>query len=384
MQTKSEAHSGSRHSLPLRYGVGVASVTLALGLKQLLDPLMTQHSPFLLLAGSVMVAAWFGGLGPGLLATALGAISADYVFLSPVGSFSGLAGKGTLPLFLFVLQGVLITSLAHALDLARHRAEASALQALRNQEKLAERERELHELVGRLIGAQEEERHRVAYEIHDGFTQMAAAAYRRLELFAEHRPQHSAQDQQELKDAVADAVALVRRTVDEARRVIANLRPTTLDDFGLATAIRMQVEELSDEGYKTIYEQTLGEARLPGTLESAFFRVAQEALANVRKHAHTERVRVALGRRDGSVRLEVRDWGRGFTPAEIKQGAGPGERVGLSSMRERIAWLGGSLEVLSEPQKGTAVVAEVPLQGTTGERVEDGKRDRARRADQPA
>ena len=362
--------------MPLRYGVGVASVALALGLKQLLNPLMTQHSPFLLLAGAVMVAAWFGGLGPGLLATALGAISADYLFLSPVGSFTGLAGKGTLPLFLFVLQGVLITSLAHALDLARQRAEASALEALRNQEKLAERERELHELVGRLIGAQEEERHRVAYEIHDGFTQMAAAAYRRLELFAEHRPQESAQDQQELKDAVADAVALVRRTVDEARRVIANLRPTTLDDFGLATAIRMQAEELSAEGYKMIYEETLGEARLPGTLESAFFRVAQEALANVRKHAHTERVRVALGRRDGSVRLEVRDWGRGFTPAEIKQGAGPGERVGLSSMRERIALLGGSLEVLSEPGKGTSVVAEVPLQGTTGttkESVEDGK-----------
>jgi signal transduction histidine kinase len=101
--------------------------------------------------------------------------------------------------------------------------------------------------------------------------------------------------------------------------------------------------------------------------------VAQEALANVRKHAHTERVRVALGRRDGSVWLEVRDWGRGFTPAEIKQGAGPGERVGLSSMRERIALLGGSLEVLSEPGNGTSVVAEVPLQGTTGERVEDGK-----------
>ena len=355
--------------MPLRYGVGVASVAMALGLKQLLDPLMTQHSPFLLLAGAVMVAAWFGGLGPGLLATALGAICADYLFLSPVGSFTGLAGKGTLPLFLFVLQGVLITSLAHALDLARQRAEASALEALRHQEKLAERERELHELVGRLIGAQEEERHRVAYEIHDGFTQMAAAAYRRLELFAEHRPQKSAQDQQELEDAVA----LVQRTVDEARRVIANLRPTTLDDFGLATAIRMQAEELSAEGYKTIYEETLGEARLPETLESAFFRVAQEALANVRKHAHTERVRVALGRRDGSVRLEVRDWGRGFTPAEIKQGAGPGERVGLSSMRERIALLGGSLEVRSEPQKGTSVVAEVQLQGTTGERVEDGK-----------
>jgi signal transduction histidine kinase len=241
----------------------------------------------------------------------------------------------------------------------------------------------LHELVGRLIGAQEEERHRVAYEIHDGFTQMAAAAYRRLELFAEHRPQESAQDQQELEDAVA----LVRRTVEEARFVIANLRPTTLDDFGLATAIRMQIEELQTEGFEASYEDTLGEERLPGPLETAFFRVAQEALTNVRKHAHTQRVRVALGLSDGSVRLEVSDWGRGFTPAEIKQGAGPGERVGLSSMRERIALLGGRLEIRSEPGNGTSVVAEIPLQGTTGttgEGVEDGKGDRTRRADQPS
>jgi signal transduction histidine kinase len=240
-----------------------------------------------------------------------------------------------------------------------------------NQE-LAERERDLHSLVRRIVAIQEEERRRVAYEVHDGFTQIAAASYRRLQTFAEHRRSESEEGREELEDVIA----LVGRTVEEARSVIANLRPTTLDDFGLATAIRMQAEELSAEGYETTYEETLGEARLPGPLESAFFRVAQEALANVRKHAHTERVRVALGRRDGSVRLEVRDWGRGFTPAEIKQGAGPGERVGLSSMRERIALLGGSLEVRSEPGNGTSVVAEVPLQGTTGttgERVEDGK-----------
>jgi signal transduction histidine kinase len=347
--------------LPLRYGVAGASVALALGLKLLLDPLMTQHSPFLLLAGAVMIAAWFGGLGPGLLATALGAMTADYLFLSPVGSFTGLVGKGFLPLFLFVLQGALIASLAHALDLARQRAEASRLEALSNQEKLAERERELHDLVGRLIVAQEEERRRVAYEVHDGFTQMAAAAYRRLALFAEHRPPEDAQDREELEDAVA----LVRRTVGEARRVIANLRPTTLDDFGLATAIRMQAEELSAEGYKTTYEETLGETRLPGPLETAFFRVAQEALTNVRKHAHTERVRVALGRRDdGVVHLEVRDWGRGFEePAGAEQrGGGPGERVGLSSMQERVTLLGGRFQVRSEPGKGTAVLAEIPMQ----------------------
>ena len=237
---------------------------------------------------------------------------------------------------------------------------AGALENARLYEELAERERELHDLVGRMVVAQEEERRRVAYEVHDGFTQTAAAAYRRLALFAEHRPPESAQDREDLEEAVA----LVRRTVGEARRVIANLRPTALDDFGLATAVRMQTEEMRAEGYETTYEETLGGARLSATLETALFRVAQEALTNVREHAQTDRVRVALGLRDGAVRLEVSDRGRGFAPAEAKQEAGPGERVGLSSMRERIALLGGALEIRSEPGSGTSVVAEVPLAGT--------------------
>ena len=245
---------------------------------------------------------------------------------------------------------------------------AGALENARLYEELAEREQALHDLVGRLLVAEEEERRRVAYEVHDGFTQMAAAAYRRLALFAEHRPPESARDREELEEAVA----LVRRTVGEARRVIANLRPTTLDDFGLATAIRVQVEELHAEGYETTYEETLGEARLPATLETALFRVAQEALTNVRKHAQTDRVRVALGLRNGMVCLEVSDRGCGFAPAEATQGAGPGERVGLSSMRERIALLGGGLEIRSEPGTGTSVVAEVPL-AATGEEVDDGE-----------
>ena len=154
--------------------------------------------------------------------------------------------------------------------------------------------------------------------------------------------------------------------------MIANLRPTTLDDFGLANAVRMQAEELRAEGYETTYEETLGGTRLSATLETALFRVAQEALTNVRKHAQTDWVRVALELRDGTVRLEVSDRGRGFAPAEAGRGAGPGERVGLSSMRERIALLGGALEVRSEPGIGTTVVAAVSL-GATGEEVDGGE-----------
>jgi PAS domain S-box-containing protein len=249
---------------------------------------------------------------------------------------------------------------------------ASALENARLYEELSERERELRDLVRRILVAQEDERRRVAYDIHDGLTQTAIAAYRRLELFVKHRPPDAAQDREELEDALD----LVRNTVGDARRIIANLRPTSLDDFGLAIAVRMSVDDLRGEGFKVSYEETLGKKRLPATLETALFRVAQEALANVRKHAQTKRVHISLGRRDdGMVHLEVRDWGRGFEePAGAEQrGGGPGERVGLSSMQERVTLLGGSLQVRSEPGKGTAILAEIPMQqGTLPENEVEG------------
>src|SRR5215210_7016990 len=122
-----------KHSPLARYGVAVLAVALVLLLKLLLNPLITQQSPFLLMAGAVMVGAWFGGFGPGLLATVLGALAADYFFLAPVGSFTGL-GVGFLPFTLFVLQGLLISVLVEALHSVRQRAEARTLEIRRKQE----------------------------------------------------------------------------------------------------------------------------------------------------------------------------------------------------------------------------------------------------------
>src|SRR5215218_11144564 len=130
----------------LRYGVAVLAVGVALGLKLLLDPLITDQSPFLLLAGAVVVGAWFGGLGPGLLATALGVLCADYFFLPPEGAFTG-PGVAFLPLLLFTLQGLLISSLIEALRSARKRAESSVLEAKSHQESLRESEERFRLLV---------------------------------------------------------------------------------------------------------------------------------------------------------------------------------------------------------------------------------------------
>lgn len=236
----------------------------------------------------------------------------------------------------------------------------SALENSRLYEELAARERQLQDLVGQLLVAQEEERRRVAYDIHDGLTQTAVAAYQLLQAFADAHPPSSPLGQQELDEGVK----LVQRTVGEARQVIANLRPTALDDFGLADAIHQQVAELRSEDYEVSYEETLGKDRLPVAVETSLFRIAQEALTNVRKHSETTWVRITLQRLEQVVRLEVRDWGRGFQLTEVtKNRGGPGERVGLSSMRERVSLLGGCFEVSSKPGVGTSIVAEVPLLG---------------------
>ena len=257
---------------------------------------------------------------------------------------------------------------------------ASAFENARLYGELAEREKRLQDLVGKILVAQEDERRRVAYEVHDGLAQVAAAAHQHLQAFAQYHPPHSEEGREDL----TRVSELVRQTVGEARRIIANLRPTALDDIGLKSAVRLHLDALRAEGWSIDYEETLGDERLPAATETAIFRVIQEALNNVGKHAGTKRVDLALERRPagtlaqggerGSIRLTVRDYGRGFVPESSAHGApgGPGERVGMTGMRERIALLGGDFRVASRPGAGTTIVAEIPLlAGPAGGRAGD-------------
>ena len=234
---------------------------------------------------------------------------------------------------------------------------ATALENAWLYEELGERERALQGLVGKLLGAQEEERRRVAYEVHDGLAQVAVAAHQNLQAFARRHAPGTERGRRELEQILEQ----VRATVSDARRIIANLRPTALDDLGLAAALSLEVEHLREDGYQVDYEENLRDQRLPDRLEIALFRIAQEALTNVRKHAQTQRVRIRLGRSDREAYLEVQDYGRGFDPVRASGGSGPGERVGLAGMRERIGMLGGDFEIRSEPDAGTSIMVTVPV-----------------------
>jgi signal transduction histidine kinase len=234
---------------------------------------------------------------------------------------------------------------------------AGALERARLYRAVAEREQRLERLVRELLIAQEEERRRVAYEVHDGLAQVAAAAHQHLEAFAARY--HTLN--RERADELRLALELASRTVREARHMIAGLRPTILDDFGLGPAISVELQGLRAEHWEVDYTDALGPMRLDSMLETALFRVAQEALANVRKHAETTRVAVSLERRAQSVRLEIRDWGRGFRPAAVRGRSGPSERVGIAGMQERIALLRGRCTIRSKPGAGTRINVEVPL-----------------------
>jgi PAS domain S-box-containing protein len=239
---------------------------------------------------------------------------------------------------------------------------ASAFERARLYMELAERERRLEALVRQLLLAQEDERRRVANEIHDGLAQFAWAAQQHVEAFAATYRTRNPERRDELKQALT----LAGLTVREARRVIAGLRPATLDDFGLASAISFELQAQRD-AWEVEFNDRLGTVRLDPTFETALFRVAQEALTNARKHAQSKRVAVTIERRNEWIYLEIRDWGRGFRPGAVQVGVGPGERVGLAGMQERVALIGGRLMIRSRPAGGTRIQVLAPVREVRSE-----------------
>jgi signal transduction histidine kinase len=216
---------------------------------------------------------------------------------------------------------------------------ATAIENARLYREVADRERALHHLVQQLMATQEDERRHLAYEIHDGFAQLASGVQQLLEAYAHDLPPESDVARQRMEVLLN----LAGRTVEEIRRVLAGLRPTVLDDFGLASGLRAYADGLASEGQRVQFAETLGPVRLPSHVEIALFRLAQEALSNVKRHAGVESAELRLTRTSEHIMLEVKDQGRGFDLTSVKRSDRPGEHMGLLSMQERIAQIGGVL-----------------------------------------
>jgi len=222
-------------------------------------------------------------------------------------------------------------------------------------DSLRVKEQQLQRAAADLVQAQEEERRRVAYEIHDGLAQVLVGTYQRLQAYTERPGSRPSASKAELRQVEEQ----LKGSIEEVRRVIADLRPTTLDDFGLELALRRQIAAVAEEaGWEVDFQSDLKGTRLPPHVETAAFRIVQEAVNNVRKHARTERLAVSLRRRAGRLSLEVRDWGTGFrrrTNGLRRSG------MGLVTMEERAAALAGGFALRSTPGRGTRVTAWLPV-----------------------
>ncbi|MBA2424064.1 MAG: GAF domain-containing protein [Actinobacteria bacterium] len=201
----------------------------------------------------------------------------------------------------------------------------------------------------RVVEAQELERRRLARELHDQTGQELTSVLLGLKAVEE------ASDDAERVEALAAVREQVVETLHDVRRLAVELRPKALDDFGLAPALERLRETFSEQtGMRVDLESRIRE-RLPPDVETALYRIVQEALTNVVKHAQAGVVSIVLARNASAVTALVEDDGRGFSRE------GSGEGLGLLGMGERLALLGGKLRIESRPGAGTTIVAEVPL-----------------------
>ena len=215
-----------------------------------------------------------------------------------------------------------------------------------------ESDRERMRLLRRLVNAQEEERARICRELHDQLGQEITALGLKLAAIREAPGLDAA-----ARAEVERAQALVRRLDDDVEFLVWQLRPTGLDDLGLAEALADYISLWSSHFAVKAGLRSSLRRRLPGEIESTLYRIVQEALNNVSKHAHASSVDIALETSEGSVLLRVDDDGVGFDPDAPTDS----RAMGILGMRERASLVGGCLSIDSSPGKGTRLAVRVPL-----------------------
>ena len=226
--------------------------------------------------------------------------------------------------------------------------------------ELAAAETSRRELLRKLVVAQEDERRAVARELHDETSQALTALVVKLEAVATS----PTADAVELKSQLQPIQVMTNEMLREVQRIIRDLRPAILDDLGLMSALDWFAESrLASEGIRVALETVGVERRLPSEVETVIFRIAQEAINNIARHARARNASITLDFREPLIILEVEDDGCGFSPDDVLARQGATGSFGLTGMRERVTLFSGTMQIHSRPGQGTRLVVAIPVEG---------------------
>ena len=257
------------------------------------------------------------------------------------------------------VTSLLAVMLALVIDSVIRHVEASSRAATQTLAELRLAYERLGKLHGRVEAAKEDERRFLAHELHDELGQTLTALKLRLQLGARAGNGGGA----------GEAIALVDELIARVRRMSVDLRPPLLDEVGLVPALRAYLESqaalsgvaMELEDGRRGADSAAADERLPADLEIVCFRVAQESVTNVLRHAAAKRLRVSIARNNSHIRLAIRDDGRGFDPSGALDSAAAQGHLGVVGMRERVRAHGGHFQVVSSPGAGTTVEVELPV-----------------------
>jgi signal transduction histidine kinase len=365
MGTNSSLSTRISERLFQRYIFAIAGVVTALLLSSALNPWVGDRATYVLLFPAIAFSAWYCGIVPSIVATVLALAGAMYGPITTVHSFPIPTRADLLFILAFLFSWIMVTAMAEA----RRRYNETLRKAQGELETCVQERtldldsanRNLRELSARLLQLQDEERRRIARELHDSVGQMLAALNMNLSAV-----RVDVERLAKTASALADSENLVQQMSTEVRTISHLLHPPLLDEAGLSSALRWYVDGFAVRS-KIKLDLDLPDdfRRLPPESETAIFRVVQECLTNIHRHSGSPIARIRLRQRDDQVIVEIEDKGQGIPPEkqqEMTSSGAPG--VGIRGMRERLRQLGGTLEIHSNGS-GTVIVVKLPLAETS-------------------
>jgi len=305
--------------------------------------LVQEQSPDL-----VLMDIQLGGPSDGI--TAAGQIRSQYglpvVFITAYSADDILARAKLTEPYGYILKPFTDRELRVTLTMALYKHQAEA--------RLQQSARQLKALSRHVLEVQELERRRVAVELHDELGQSLTAIKINLQL-------SQRMNQQSLLELNLESIRIVEDALQQVRRLATNLRPSILDDLGLAPALSWIAEQSAARGgFSVNFHHVRAQARLARDIETACFRIVQEALTNITRHAQAKRVEISLRREGEDMLLTVQDDGCGFDTERMRQRAQQGGSLGVLGMQERANLIGGQLSIRSLPGNGSTVQLSCP------------------------